>query len=327
MQQTKWQTLMQNIPALPAGFRDHAEQASEWQYSETAENLFPYRAPAAYINKIDPHDPADPLLRQILPVAAEHENRPGYSPDPLREQSQQPEPGVLHKYHGRALLVVTGACAIHCRYCFRRHFPYKDSNPSPKKWQRAINYLKNDASITEVILSGGDPLTLSDQRLSGLLQLLAEIPHLQRVRIHSRIPVVMPERISNNFIELLAQYPLPIIMVVHANHARELDDTVADVARKIRSTGTLLLNQSVLLRDINANVTALYSLSVRLFELGILPYYLHMLDPVTGTGHFAVPEEEAREIMQNLSSILPGYLVPKLVREIAGASSKVPVTF
>ncbi|HKK15543.1 MAG TPA: KamA family radical SAM protein, partial [Gammaproteobacteria bacterium] len=238
-----------------------------------------------------------------------------------------PQPGLLHKYHGRALLVVTGACAIHCRYCFRRHFPYAETNPSPDKWQNAINYLKNDKTVTEVILSGGDPLTLADHRLSELLQLLAGIPHLQRLRIHSRMPVVLPERVNRAFIELLSRYRLPVIMVVHANHARELDDNVAGAARRIRATGTLVLNQSVLLRGVNDNVSVLHALSVRLFELGILPYYLHMPDPVAGTAHFAVTEEEARQIMQELNAGLPGYLVPKLVREIAGENSKVPVTF
>lgn len=322
MQQRKWQTLMQNSAVLPVEFSHGQEQRDDRRYSTVAGELFSYRAPPAFMDKVDPFDPADPLLRQVLPVSAEENDQPGYTRDPLQEDSQQPVPGLLHKYHGRALLIVTGACAVHCRYCFRRHFPYAETNPSPDKWTQALDYLKNDTSISEVILSGGDPLTLADRRLSELLQRLLEIPHLRRLRIHSRIPIVLPERVNRHFISLLSEYRLPIVMVVHANHARELDDNVADASRRIRATNTLLLNQSVLLRGVNDSVTVLEALSERLFDLGILPYYLHLLDPVAGTAHFSVPENEARRIMRGLTAKLPGYLVPKLVREIAGEKSK-----
>jgi len=281
------------------------------------------RVTEGFKNRITNGDEHDPLLRQILPLAEEDRDHPDFSFDPLAEYAKQPVPGLLHKYHGRALLVVTGACAIHCRYCFRRHFPYAESNPASQQWQTALDYLARDQTVTEIILSGGDPLTVSDERLSGLVQSLADIPHIKRLRIHSRIPVVLPERIVDTLLDWLTGTRLRPVMVVHANHANELDNSVAMAMEKLKRAHVPLLNQSVLLRGVNDSVTALAMLSERLFDYGILPYYLHMLDPVKGAAHFAVDETQARSIMQGLRELLPGYLVPKLVREIPDTPSKI----
>ncbi len=232
---------------------------------------------------------------------------------------------MLHKYHGRALLVTTGACAIHCRYCFRREFPYGEQHAGRQDFAAALAAIRADSSIAEVLLSGGDPLTLSDRRLAGLLEGLEAIPHVRRVRVHTRLPVVLPERIDDGFLTVWnAPRRLQRIAVIHANHAQELRDApdVSAALAALQSTGTTLLNQSVLLRGVNDSVAALEDLSVALFEAGVLPYYLHVLDPVRGAAHFDVPESEARDLHSSLTARLPGYLVPKLVREVAGAAAK-----
>lgn len=233
-----------------------------------------------------------------------------------------PVPGLLHKYQGRVLLTLTGACAVHCRYCFRRHFPYSEANPATSHWEASLDYIRRHPDIEEVLLSGGDPLSLSDRRLGPLVRELAAIPHLKRLRIHSRLPVVLPERVNGDLLAWLADCRLTRVLVIHANHARELDAPVHQALSEIRNTGTHLLNQAVLLRGVNDSVTALAELSTALIDTGVQPYYLHLLDRVAGTAHFEVPEAEALALLRALQACLPGYLVPRLAREEAGASSK-----
>ncbi len=272
-----------------------------------------------------PGDPNDPLLRQVLPIAAELEEQPGFSKDPVGDEQSRRATGLLQKYQGRALVLVTGACALHCRYCFRRHFPYARDTLVHDRDQGAMAMLAGDLSITEVVLSGGDPLMLDDEHLAALLDRLTAIAHLRRLRLHTRLPVVLPSRITPSLCTLLSQSRLPIALVIHANHAREVcGDAVRGALGALNATGATLLNQSVLLRGINADAASLADLSEALFAAGVLPYYLHLLDPVAGASHFEVPLPEARTLMAELRRELPGYLVPKLVREMPGAAYKEP---
>ncbi|NOX08369.1 MAG: EF-P beta-lysylation protein EpmB [Gammaproteobacteria bacterium] len=286
---------------------------------------FPLRASHAYIRRIEKGNPDDPLLRQILPTLDETIIHPDYQTDPLSEQEQMPVPGLLHKYHGRVLLTLTGACAIHCRYCFRRHFPYNKTNPATDNWAEALNYIQTHPEIKEVILSGGDPLSISDRRLQALSQRLDNIPHLQRLRIHSRHPIVLPERINEELLIWLRQSRLQTIMVIHSNHVNEIDQAVKDGLDQLNQAGVTLLNQSVLLKGVNDNSQTLIELSERLLNCKVQPYYLHQLDPVQGAAHFAVSDEHARELIQELHQRLPGYLLPRLVREYAGEPGKTPL--
>lgn len=285
---------------------------------------FPLRVPRAFVRRMRPGDPHDPLLLQVLPLAAEMAPPgPGFSRDPLAELAAAAVPGLLHKYRGRALLVVTGACAVHCRYCFRRHFPYAEQRPD---WGRALDYLAADASIEEILLSGGDPLSLSDDKLARLAEELARIPHLRRLRLHTRVPIVLPSRVDDGLLSWLRPGERwQTVVVLHANHPREIDAEVRAAATRLRAAGVTVLNQSVLLRGINDQAAILADLSRALFESGILPYYLHLLDRVEGSGHFGVEEDTARSLTRALLQQLPGYLVPKLVREEPGAPSKVSI--
>jgi EF-P beta-lysylation protein EpmB len=267
----------------------------------------------------------DPLLRQVLPLMAERLPLPGFSCDPLAEAQAMRLPGLLHKFHGRVLLIVSGHCPIHCRYCFRRHFPYAATQPARGDWQRVFDCIAGDPSISEVILSGGDPLSLPDRQLQWLIDGLAAIPQLRRLRLHSRLPVLIPARITPRLVRLLADCRLPVSLVIHANHAQELDEAVAAALAPLRRAGVTLLNQSVLLAGVNDRLDDLCALSERLFAIGVLPYYLHLLDRVAGAGHFAVADERVHELHAGLLARLPGYLVPRLVREVAQAPSKVPL--
>jgi len=288
-----------------------------------AAQLFPLCVTRSYLSRIEPANPRDPLLLQVLPLLAEQaETEPGYSRDPVGDLAANPLPGLIHKYHGRVLLISTGACAIHCRYCFRRHFPYSEDSSSPGQMRQIIDYIQADTSIEEVILSGGDPLSLSNSRLRALGEQLCTIPHLRRLRIHTRMPIVLPERIDKGLLAWLQSIPVQAIMVLHCNHEREIDQNVRQATHRLAGTGLTLLNQAVLLRDINDSVAALKALSEGLFESGILPYYLHQLDKVTGARHFEVPDADAMSLIKQLSKQLPGYLVPRLVRETAGAGAK-----
>ncbi|MEX2488396.1 MAG: EF-P beta-lysylation protein EpmB [Pseudomonadales bacterium] len=288
---------------------------------------FPLLVPYPYAARMRKGDPNDPLLLQVLPDPAERLDRQGYTTDPLAESDQSPGGGLLHKYRGRVLVIVSGACAINCRYCFRRHFPYQDFQPDSEGWQDVFEYVRNDSSITEVILSGGDPLVLSDKRLAWISETLGEIPHVSTLRIHTRLPVVLPQRVCPDLTRWIDRCPLKIVVVIHANHASELDDDVARAMAKLRDTGSLLLNQSVLLSGVNDSAATLADLSRRLFDVDVLPYYLHLPDKVAGTAHFDVAEERARGIFRELAGELPGYLVPRLAREVPGKRSKITLAF
>ena len=290
-----------------------------------AERQFGVRVPRGFAKRICPSDPGDPILRQVLPVAAEAEPAEGFSDDPVGELAAARRGGVLQKYHGRALLVVTPVCAVHCRYCFRRHFPYSDHALSGRQWAAALELIAADPTLAEVILSGGDPLTVPDDRLSRLVDDITAIPHVRRLRLHTRVPIVLPERVDEALVGWLARVRLPVVVVVHANHANEIDDDVRRALAVLRGCGVTLLNQSVLLAGVNDSVEALCELTERLFEAGALPYYLHLLDRVRGAAHFEVPEAEALRLVAGVRDRMPGYLVPRLVREVAGAPSKVAV--
>lgn len=285
---------------------------------------FPLRVPRGFVDRMRPGDPRDPLLLQVLPTRSELEAAPGFCADPVGDGAASPVPGVLHKYRGRALLVVTGACAIHCRYCFRREFPY---GPHAAALPEAVEWVRDTPEIEETILSGGDPLSLSNGRLEGLLDALDAIPHVRRLRIHTRLPIVLPERVDDGLVRILGERRAEVVVVVHANHAREIDATVSSALRRLRLPRVTLLNQAVLLRGVNDSVSALADLSLAVFSAGVLPYYLHLLDRVSGTAAFEVPESEARELLWLLARRSPGYLVPRLVREVAGAPAKVPIAW
>ena len=291
--------------------------------AKTAVLTFPLRVSAALVARMQKGNVHDPLLKQVLPWHLELVPQPeNFSMDPLQEQKANKLPGLLHKYYGRVLLVLGGACAVNCRYCFRRHFPYEDNNPGTLGLNKILDYIHSDSSITEVILSGGDPLMLADLSLAKLVQALNEVPHLHTLRIHSRIPIVLPARIDEAFIELMRKSRLHKVMVTHVNHAQELDLSVQQALARLRSADFHLLNQAVLLRGINDSVSALIELSKKLFAFGVLPYYLHLLDPVHGSAHFEVPLLEAQRLMWQLMQKLPGYLVPKLASEVPGLGCK-----
>ena len=291
---------------------------------EAAAN-FPLRVPRGYLSRMQKGNPADPLLRQVLPLGEELQQVDGFVADPVGDLQASAAPGVLHKYRGRVLLTATGACAIHCRYCFRRHFPYGDENPGRNHWQEAIDYLQTHPEVDELILSGGDPLMLDTPQLQRLGERLMQLPQLRRLRLHTRLPVVLPERIDAPLLAWLQSLPWQTVMVIHANHAQELDAEVAQGLAQLKGAGLTLLNQSVLLRGVNDDAQRLHELSEALFRHGVLPYYLHLLDRVDGAAHFEVDESRARELHQILRRGLPGYLVPTLVREIEGLPNKQPI--
>lgn len=286
---------------------------------------FAMRVPRGFVARMRFGDATDPLLLQVLPLAAELLDRSGYAADPVGDGAAKVADGVIHKYEGRALLVATGSCAINCRYCFRRHFPYADETASASSWRSALTFLRSEPSITEVILSGGDPLSLSTSKLAEFTGALSELPQVRRLRIHSRLPIVLPERIDDELLAWLAGTPLQKTLVVHANHGNEIDDSVRIACARLRSVGVTLLNQSVLLRGVNASVDALADLSEALIDVGVVPYYLHQLDRVLGAAHFEIDDDVARHMVEGLRSRLPGYLVPRLVREVAGEDSKTPI--
>ncbi|PKH22419.1 EF-P beta-lysylation protein EpmB [Enterobacterales bacterium CwR94] len=289
-----------------------------------ARRLFALRVPRAFVARMQPGDPQDPLLLQVLTAREEFIESPGYSTDPLDEQSSV-VPGLLHKYRNRALLLVKGGCAVNCRYCFRRHFPYDDNQGNKRNWRTALAYIAEHPELDEIIFSGGDPLMAKDSELDWLLSELERIPHLKRLRIHSRLPVVIPARITEGLCQRLAQSRLQVLMVSHINHAQEIDSELQAAFRQLKRAGVTLLNQSVLLRGVNDNAQTLAALSNQLFDTGILPYYLHVLDKVQGAAHFYVTDEEARALVRELLTQVSGYLVPKLAREIGGEPSKTPL--
>jgi EF-P beta-lysylation protein EpmB len=298
---------------LPGDLLDAATRAAQ---------QFPLRVPLSFVRRMRLADPDDPLLRQVLPLGAELAHVPGYHRDPVGDLAALASPGLIHKYHGRALLVTTGACAVHCRYCFRRHFPYPEHAPNPQHWRATLDYLTEHAQISEIILSGGDPLSLSDKRLAELVMQLDAVPQLSTLRIHTRLPVVLPNRISPALLTTLSGTRLHVVMVLHINHPNELDESLKSAIADLRKLGIHCLNQSVLLRGINDCAATLIDLSRGLFAAGVLPYYLHQLDPVAGAHHFAVPLAEGQRIMAEVRAQLPGYLVPRYAQELAGADAK-----
>lgn len=292
------------------------------QAARLAAGQFPLFVPRGYLARMRPGDVNDPLLRQVLPIADEMRDMPGFVGDPVGDQAATRLPGMLQKYHGRVLLIVSGTCAVHCRYCFRRSFPYEQSPRSLDDWRPAIEAIEADETIREVVLSGGDPLTLADSTLSALVRQLAGIPHLRRLRIHTRLPIVIPQRVTNALIEMLCGSGLTPVVVVHANHVNELDDHVARALAKMSDAGVVLLNQAVLLAGVNDSLEAQAALCERLVDLRVIPYYLHQLDRVLGAANFEVPIADGKRIVEELKSRLPGYAVPRYVQEVAGADRK-----
>ena len=290
--------------------------------STTAMAQFPLRVPRPYAGRMEQGNRHDPLLRQVWPDLAEAVTDPLRSPDPLQEAGCNPAPGLLHKYRGRVLLTASPHCAIHCRYCFRRHFDYRANTPGQSGWRQALDYIADHPGIDEVIVSGGDPLAATDSYLAGLLAALERIPHVQTLRLHTRLPIVIPQRINSTLRSVLRRLHSRLVVVIHSNHANELDQQVGAALQALRDDGHVLLNQSVLLRGVNDNAASLIALNRRLFSHGVLPYYLHLPDAVAGTGHFDVSETRGRQLLRALQRQLPGYLVPTLVREQPGHGSK-----
>ncbi|HEB78434.1 MAG TPA: EF-P beta-lysylation protein EpmB [Methylothermaceae bacterium] len=294
---------------------------SLWDRRATAS--FAFRVPKAFAVRMRPGDPDDPLLLQVLPRIQENLDTPGFVADPVGDRAAEVTPGLLHKYQGRVLMIATGACAVHCRYCFRRLFPYQEQQLTASRWQAALGYIQQDASIKEVILSGGDPLVLSDTRLHRMIAELAAVPHLQRLRIHSRLPIVLPSRVNDDLLTVLTGTRLTPVMVVHINHGNEIDAAVRSAVARLRGHGITVLNQSTLLAGINDKVETLVTLQESLFAAGILPYYLHLLDRTSGTAHFEVAPARALLLHEQLRRRLPGYLVPRLARDLPEAPYKI----
>ena len=318
-----WQrSLANSVKSLEELLRELELTSKQVGASTEAAADFPLRVPRSFLARMEKGNPQDPLLLQVLPTIAEVTPQAGFTADPLAESKVSPAQGVLHKFQGRALLVLTGACAVHCRYCFRRHFPYGEH--LEPRWEEAVHWLAENHSIEEVLLSGGDPLSLPDDKLSTLIQRFDTLPHLRRLRLHTRQPIVLPNRVDDSLLHWLTQTRLRTVVVVHVNHPQELNDEVAQALHRLTETGATLLNQSVLLRGVNDQVEILRDLSERLFEVGVMPYYLHLLDRVQGAAHFEVGEKEAHKLYRGLLGVLPGYLVPRLVREVPGEISKVP---
>ena len=286
---------------------------------------FPILVTTSWADRIKKGCPDDPLLLQVLPQKIETQAMPGFTQDPLEENHQTPVPGCIHKYQGRVLLTLLGQCAIHCRYCFRQHFPYQTHQFNPARWKAICAYISQDPSIYEVIFSGGDPLLLPDRLLRTCLQDIASIPHVRYVRFHTRVPIVLPSRMTDAFVQILTESRLQSAIVIHSNHPQELSPEIKTRLRHIHQQGICLLNQSVLLKGINDNAQVLANLSHALYEAGVLPYYLHRLDTVHGSQAFSLPVEEETSIVQTLYSLLPGYLVPRFVVEIPHAASKIPI--
>ncbi|SUC08930.1 KamA family protein [Pasteurella canis] len=286
-----------------------------------ARRLFPMRVPLPFVAKMESGNPQDPLFLQVMTANDEFLQAEGFTPDPLEEQNAV-VPSVLHKYHNRLLLMVKGGCAVNCRYCFRRHFPYADNKGNKTNWQKALDYISAHPEIEEVIFSGGDPLMAKDHELVWLIKNLENIPHLQRLRIHTRLPVVIPQRVTDELCTILATSRLQSVMVTHINHPNEIDQQLIQAMDKLKKVGVVLLNQAVLLKGINDNAHILKQLGDKLFTANILPYYLHLLDKVEGASHFYLDDKQAVKIYKELQSITSGYLVPKLAREIAKEPNK-----
>lgn len=323
-----WLQQLADVITEPAELLEYLalSDSPEWQKGHDARRLFALRVPHAFARRMKKGDPNDPLLLQVMTSASEFIATPGYSTDPLEEQDDAiAVPGLLHKYINRALLLVKGGCAVNCRYCFRRHFPYQDNQGNKANWRHALDYIRQQPELDEIIFSGGDPLMAKDHELAWLLDEIETIPHIKRLRIHSRLPVVIPARITEALTQRFSQSRLQILLVTHVNHANEIDSEFCDAMTRLKRANVTLLNQGVLLRGVNDNADTLAKLSNALFDAGIMPYYLHVLDRVQGAAHFMVPDDEARLIMRELMTKVSGYMVPKLTREIGGEPSKTTI--
>ncbi|MEG3755495.1 EF-P beta-lysylation protein EpmB [Psychromonas arctica] len=317
-----WQKELANAVKNPQQLLQILEIEQETtQISELAKKQFPMLVPMPFVKKMQKGNINDPLLKQVLPIHDEDLQLPGYSTDPLVEQNNQHK-GLLHKYKSRVLIILKSGCAVNCRYCFRRHFPYADNSVNKSQLNNIVSYIQEHPDVNEVILSGGDPLMTKDKQLAELLDQLEALPQLTRLRIHTRLPVVIPSRITESLAQRLKQSRLKIVMVLHINHAQEIDKPFAEAMQRCHDAGIQLLNQSVLLKDVNAGVDALVALSEALFSVNILPYYLFLLDKVEGAAHFDLEQKEAQQLHKQMQAELPGYLVPRLSREIAGEQSK-----
>jgi len=320
-----WQKELANVVTDPKVLLEMLKiSPNDYQEHFKARKLFPVRVPRPFIERMKIGDINDPLLMQVMPLHQEFLVTEGFKEDPLEEHDTVAE-GLLHKYKHRVLMIVKAGCAINCRYCFRRHFPYADNSPNKKRWQQALTYIAKHKEISEVIFSGGDPLMASDEHLIWLIKQIEGIAHIKRLRLHTRLPVVIPERISKGLVEILSACRLKTTMVVHINHPNEINQTLDNALEPLRKARIPLFNQSVLLKGINDDANVLAQLSEDLFDIGIQPYYLHMFDPVQGAAHFNVVESEAINIVNQTMAILPGFLMPKLVREIAGQTNKTPI--
>ncbi len=318
-----WQSQMRTAIRDPAELCRLLDLPAEMAAAAVgAAGTFPLFVPRAYLAKVQPGDPHDPLLRQVLPLAAEEATVEGFTADPVDDRAAERMPGLLQKYAGRALLITTGACAVHCRYCFRRHYPYGEAPKSLAQWEPALEEIAGDPSLHEILLSGGDPLVLVDDFLARLATRLAAIGHLRRLRIHTRLPIVIPDRVCDELLDWLTGTRLAPIVVVHANHPAELQGDVAAALARLVQAGVLVLNQAVLLRGVNDSADTLVALCERLVDLRVAPYYLHQLDPVAGAAHFEVPLEHGRRLIEEVRGRLPGYAVPRYVCEVPGAASK-----
>lgn len=326
-QEQNWQSQLSDLITDPSELLSLLELSSEQLLSGAilASEKFKLRVPRAFVGKMNVKNPLDPLLLQVLPHHLELEEHPEFVTDPLGEGAANQLPGVLHKYKSRFLLTLTGACAVHCRYCFRRHFPYQENLPKNEDWLNIKNYIEANPNINEIILSGGDPLTLSNRKLALWLERLSSLKQIKILRIHSRVPIVIPNRIDEELISLLKNSRLRIVLVVHSNHASELDDFTCSKLLQLSDHHITVLNQAVLLKGVNDSAQTLVDLSYRLFEARVMPYYLHVLDKVKGAQHFDLDSSEIDEIYRDVLANLPGYLVPKLVREIAGEKNKTPL--
>ncbi|MFZ0254649.1 MAG: EF-P beta-lysylation protein EpmB [Gammaproteobacteria bacterium] len=321
-----WQIKLAKAYRNPAALlRDLELPVDAGLVEDHAHSRFSLRVPRSFVARMRKGDPHDPLLRQVLPSRAERINSIDYGEDPVGDRDALRQPGLLEKYRGRVLLLTTNACAINCRYCFRKHLRCNTRAPQDHHLGRAIAYIKSHPTIREIILSGGDPLCLTDAKLAGLTTRLEEIAHIKRLRVHTRLPVVLPERVSDGLLRWFSRQPWQMVLVLHVNHANEIDAQVVAALARLRAAGVTLLNQSVLLKEVNDSLSALAELSEALFAAGVLPYYLHLLDRVQGASHFEVPVPQARLLMDGLRRELPGYLVPRLVQEAAGLPYKLPI--
>lgn len=324
---TDWREIMKHAVRDPLELSRQLDLPDDWSRRILADAEFPVFAPQPFISRIEKGNPLDPLLRQIMPLVEENEVVGGFSTDPVLDLEYRSAAGVIQKYRGRALLIATGACAVHCRYCFRRHYPYADSPVSQDQWQTAVDQLAEDPTLEEVILSGGDPLTLVDERFEQLAEQVATLPKLRRLRIHTRLPVMIPQRVTQRLLDCLSESPATVVVVVHVNHPREVDDEVAGALTRMVDRKLIVLNQSVLLRGVNDQAKTLATLCRDLVDLRVMPYYLHQLDRVAGAAHFEVPVEQGRRLMDQLLSELPGYAVPRYVQDVPGGAWKETLAF